>query len=88
MSTEIEVPEEFAKVIKDFVGDLKTTFTEYESLISKWWKDKSFFAYIENEEERTNAINDAEILSTQVVFSFCQKKMPPRFFSLWRGNPF
>ena len=38
MSTEIEVPEEFAKVIKDFVGDLKTTFPEYDSLISKWWK--------------------------------------------------
>ena len=48
MSTEIEVPEEFAKVIKDFVGDLKTTFPEYDSLISKWWKDKSVFAYIEN----------------------------------------
>jgi hypothetical protein len=50
MSTEIEVPEEFAKVIKDFVGDLKTTFPEYNSLISKWWKDASNFDYIENTE--------------------------------------
>ena len=60
MSTEIEVPEEFAKVIKDFVGDLKTTFPEYNSLISKWWKDVSTFDYIENEEERNKAILAAE----------------------------
>jgi hypothetical protein len=86
MTTETVVPDEFRKVIKDFVGDLKITFPEYEPLIAKWWKDKSSFDYIENEEERTNAINDAEILSTQVVFSFCQKKMPPRFFDILYKN--
>ena len=86
MTTETVVPDEFRKVIKDFVGDLKITFPEYEPLIAKWWKDKSSFDYIENEEERTKAINDAEILSTQVVFSFCQKKMPPRFFDILYKN--
>jgi len=86
MSTEIEVPEEFAKVIKDFVGDLKTTFPEYDSLISKWWKDKSTFAYIENEEERSKAIEKSEATSTKLVFSFCQKKLPPRFFDILYKN--
>jgi|688.fasta_scaffold187207_2 hypothetical protein len=86
MTTETTVPDEFRKVIKDFVGDLKTTFPEYEPLIAKWWKDKSTFDYIENEEERTKAINDAEIVSTNVVFSFCQKKMPPRFFDILYKN--
>ena len=86
MSTEIEVPEEFAKVIKDFVGDLKTTFPEYDSLIGKWWKDKSTFAYIENEEERNKAIEKAEATSTKLVFSFCQKKLPPRFFDILYKN--
>ena len=86
MTTETVVPDEFRKVIKDFVGDLKITFPEYEPLIAKWWKDKSSFDYIENEEERTKAINDTEILSTQVVFSFCQKKMPPRFFDILYKN--
>ena len=80
MSTEIDVPEEFAKVIKDFVGDLKTTFPEYDSLISKWWKDKSVFDYIENEEERNKAIQASETTSTKLIFTFCQKKLPPRFF--------
>ena len=86
MSTEIEVPEEFAKVIKDFVGDLKTTFPEYDSLISKWWKDKSVFAYIENEEERNKAIEKSETTSTKLVFTFCQKKLPPRFFDILYKN--
>jgi len=86
MSTEIDVPEEFAKVIKDFVGDLKTTFPEYDSLISKWWKDKSVFAYIENEEERNKAIQAAETTSTKLVFTFCQKKLPPRFFDILYKN--
>jgi hypothetical protein len=86
MSTEIEVPEEFAKVIKDFVGDLKTTFPEYDSLISKWWKDKSVFAYIENEEERNKAIEAAETTSTKLIFTFCQKKLPPRFFDILYKN--
>jgi hypothetical protein len=86
MSTEIEVPEEFAKVIKDFVGDLKTTFPEYDSLISKWWKDKSVFAYIENEEERNKAIQASETTSTKLIFTFCQKKLPPRFFDILYKN--
>lgn len=86
MSTEIVVPDEFAKVIKDFVGDLKTTFPEYESLIGKWWKDKSTFNYIENEEERTKAIEAAETTSTKLVFTFCQKKLPPRFFDILYKN--
>jgi hypothetical protein len=86
MSTETVVPDEFAKVIKDFVGDLKTTFPEYESLIGKWWKDKSTFNYIENEEERTKAIEAAETTSTKLVFTFCQKKLPPRFFDILYKN--
>jgi hypothetical protein len=86
MTTEIVVPDEFRKVIKDFIGDLKTTFPEYEPLIAKWWKDKSTFDYIENEEERTKSIDEAEIVSTQIIFSFCQKKIPPRFFDILYKN--
>ena len=86
MTTEIEVPEEFAKVIKDFVGDLKTTFPEYDSLISKWWKDKTVFDYIENEEERNKAIEASETTSTKLIFTFCQKKLPPRFFDILYKN--
>ena len=41
-------PEEFTKVIKDFINDLKITFPEYSPLISKWWKTPEEFDYIED----------------------------------------
>jgi hypothetical protein len=65
---------------------LKTTFPEYNSLISKWWKDASTFDYIENAEERNKAIEASEKTSTKLVFSFCQKKIPPRFFDILYKN--
>jgi hypothetical protein len=76
------VPEEFTKVIKDFIGDLRITFPEYEPLINKWWKDKSSFDHIEEEEERLKAIQLSEATSTNLLFTFCKKRLPPRFFDI------
>jgi len=81
------IPDEFAKVIKDFVGDLKTTFPEYLPLINKWWKDNSHFNYIEDVEERNIAILKSEQSSINLLFEFCQKKFPPRFFDILYQNP-
>lgn len=81
-----EIPEEFIKVIKDFVGDLQVTFPEYQPLINKWWKTADCYSYIENEEERTMTIETAQKKCSQLVFDFCQKKMPPRFFDILYQN--
>ena len=76
------IPEEFTKVLKDFVRDLKTTFPEYEPFISKWWKEKEHFANIAHEDDRTQAYEKALEKSVKLLFSFCQKKFPPRFFDI------
>lgn len=81
-----EINEEFKKVIRDFIGDLIQTFPEYEPLIGKWWKDKSKFAEIENEEERNQAFKKAEDNSLKFLFGFCKKKLPPRFFDILYQN--
>jgi hypothetical protein len=81
------VPDEFIKVIRDFVGDLKTTFPEYLPLINKWWKEKDQYNYIDEEEERNKAFEQAEMKSIQLLFEFCQKKLPPRFFDILYQNP-
>jgi hypothetical protein len=78
----VKIPEEFTKVIKDFVGELRITFPEYESLINKWWKSSSSFNHIENEEERQKSIQLSETASTKLLFTFCKKKLPPRFFDI------
>jgi hypothetical protein len=81
-----EIPEEFSKVIKDFINDIKITFPEYSPIINKWWKDQSNFDYIDEEEERMKAIKESEKTSINILFSFCQKKYPVKFFEILYQN--
>ena len=80
------VPDEFIKVLTDFIIDLQNTFPEYTPLISKWWKSEPEYSYIENEEERKAAFDKGAKISAQIVFKFCQKKLPPRFFDILYQN--
>jgi hypothetical protein len=84
--SESSVPEEFVKVIRDFVGDLKVTFPEYTPFIDKWWKSKEHFNYIDEEVERNNAYEKSEKKSVKLLFDFCKKKLPPRFFDILYQN--
>lgn len=86
MTEEIIIPEEFTKVIKDFVKDIRSTFPEYVPLIDKWWKSQESFSYIENEDERQLHIEKAEKVSIKFLFTFCKKKLPPRFFDILYQN--
>lgn len=86
MTEEITIPEEFTKVIKDFVKDIKITFPEYAPLINKWWKSPESFSYIDNEDERQIHIEKAENVSIKFLFTFCKKKLPPRFFDILYQN--
>lgn len=80
------VPEEFIKVIRDFVGDLKITFPEYLPFIDKWWKSKEHFNYIDEEEERIKAFEKSEKNSVKMLFDFCKTKLPARFFDILYQN--
>ena len=80
------IPEEFSKVIKDFVNDLQVTFPEYVQFIEKWWKSKEHFSYIDNVEEKNTAYENSEKTSIKLLFEFCQKKFPPRFFDILYQN--
>lgn len=80
------IPEEFSKVIKDFINDLMTTFPEYLPLINKWWKTSMHFDYITEEKERIESIQKAENDNINLLFKFCQKKFPPRFFDILYQN--
>lgn len=80
------VPEEFVKIARDFVGDLKTTFPEYVPILEKWWKSKDHFNYIEEEEDRNQAYEKSEKKSIKALFEFSKKKLPPRFFDILYQN--
>jgi len=81
-----KVPEEFEKVIKDFIRDIKTTFPEYSVFINKWWKDDSHFDSIEDEQERKEAIEKSQKNSILFIFKFSLRKFPPRFFDILYQN--
>jgi hypothetical protein len=85
MSEEV-IPEEFKKVIKDFVRDIRTTFPEYDQFVQKWWKDADYFASMENEKEREEIIEKTEKNNMKFIFKFCMKRYPPRFFDILYQN--
>ena len=82
----MDIPEEFSKVIRDFVCDMKVTFPEYSPIINKWWKDSNNFDHIEDEEERNKTFEQSEKTSISILFNFCKKKYPPRFFEILYQN--
>jgi len=84
--TEIVIPEEFSKVMKDLVEDIQNTFPEMNSLIAKWWKPSSTFDYIDDERERKEKIEKSRADSILFLFKFAQKKFPPRFFDILYEN--
>jgi len=86
MSIDILVPDEFIKVIRDFVSDLKATFPEYIPFIDKCWKSIEHFNYIDEEEEKNKTYEKYEIQSAKLLFDFCKKKLPPRFFDILYQN--
>jgi hypothetical protein len=83
---EVKIPDEFSKVIKDLIRDVKVTFPEVCPLIGKWWKDESEFDYIDSEVERTKAFEESQQAGIKFLFTFCQKKFPPRFFEILYQN--
>jgi len=85
-NNELLLPEEFSKIIKDFINDIKSTFPEYGVFINRWWKPNSYFDNIQNIVERDIAIKQSETNSLEFIFKFCKKKFPPRFFDILYKN--
>lgn len=74
-----EIPEEFKKVIGDFIGDISNTFPEYLPIINRWWKTKE------------DILTEEEIISDRkqkidVIFTHCIHVFPERFFDILYQN--
>ena len=71
---DVKVPDEFYKIINDFIIDILTTFPEYAGIVSRWW-DPTKHATIDKK--------DQECLA---VFRHCVKVFPERFFDILYKN--
>ena len=67
-------PEEFYKIINDFITDILITFPEYSGLISRWWNRPS------------DNIEESKKKETLFVFRHCVKVFPERFFDVLYKN--
>ena len=85
MSEPVEIPEEFPKIIKDFVTDIINTFPEYEPIIMKWWKPAEF-SDIQDPVEREAAIVADAQEKIKMLFNRCVTIFPERFFDILYQN--
>jgi hypothetical protein len=68
------IPEEFYKIIKDFVSDIVVTFPEYKPIINKWW----------NLDGNNNTEKDREKLV--YIYKHCLNVFSERFFDILNQN--
>jgi len=78
-------PEEFQKIIKDFINDITSTFPEYEPIINRWWKLKDY-SHIENETDRLVEITKNNEERMDYIFKYCLSVFPERFFEILYQN--
>lgn len=71
---ELNPPEEFYKIINDFISDILITFPEYSGLICRWWN------------RQTDNIEASKKKETLFVFRHCIKVFPERFFDILYKN--
>ena len=76
-----KIPEEFQKVIADFIGDISNTFPEYQPIINKWWKLKEY-TEITDETEREARIQRDKEQKMKFIFMHCMNVYPERFFDI------
>ena len=67
----IKIPEEFTKIIKEFIHDILHTFPEYQLLIDKWWKKEN---------------NEPTQESVEYIFNYCITTYPTRFSEILYQN--
>ena len=74
---DLKPPEEFYKIINDFISDILITFPEYSGLILRWWNRPNTSKISEEESKKKE---------TLFVFRHCIKIFPERFFDLLYKN--
>jgi hypothetical protein len=77
--TPFVLPEEFSKVMRNFVSDMKTTFPEFVPLINKWWSQRQIVSIGDSEEAEVVEGTEEEL---KRLFNFCAKKYPISFFHI------
>jgi len=77
MSTKKQIPDEFKKIIFEFLSDISNTFPEYKSTLSLFLDSNGI--NISSSESDTQKVVD-------VLYEYCSKVYPERFFDILYKN--
>ena len=69
----LTIPDEFYRIMTDFIKDIKNTFPEYNGIIDKWWKVDSV---------ETDRMEKQKLF----LFKHCIRIFPERFFDILYKN--
>ena len=83
---ELNPPDEFYKIINDFIDDILITFPEYSGIISRWWNRQSKEFVEEGTVEKGTVEKESIKKETLFVFRHCVKVFPERFFDILYKN--
>ncbi len=81
-SAKKQIPEEFKKVIFEFLGDISNTFPEYKSTLSLFLDSNG--VKLTTSESETSEIQKQKVVS--ILYEYCSKVYPERFFDILYKN--
>lgn len=80
---EVEADNDFGKLIKEFVFELRMSFgTEYGTIIDSFWTPSSFFDYIDDLNERKLAVINSEQQSIAFLHTYCKPKLLQHMYDI------
>ena len=79
MSTKNQIPDEFKKVIFEFLSDISNTFPEYKSTLGLFLNSNGINISSSESESETQKV-------VQILYEYCSKVYPERFFDILYKN--
>ena len=80
-----QIPDEFKKVIFEFLADISNTFPEYKSTLSLFLDSNGINT--SNAESKSESESDSDAQKVvQILYEYCSKVYPERFFDILYKN--
>ena len=82
-----QIPDEFKKVIFEFLGDISNTFPEYKSTLGLFLNSSGININVSNAAAESESESESETQKVvQILYEYCSKVYPERFFDILYKN--
>jgi hypothetical protein len=78
-----QIPDEFKKIIFEFLGDISNTFPEYKNTLGLFLNSSGININVQNAESESESDTQKVV---QILYEYCSKVYPERFFDILYKN--